>query len=66
MFRTARQRPYLGHHRSQRLLGWVGVDRLLAGPSPPVAALDAPAEEVEPLIDMADPRLLDRQAHANR
>src|SRR5439155_2170003 len=48
------------------LLGWVGVDRSFAGPASPGSPLDAVSEEVEPLVDMADPRLLLRQAQADR
>jgi hypothetical protein len=44
----------------------VGVDRLLAGPASPATALDAPSQEVEPLVDVADPRLGLRQAQAHR
>jgi hypothetical protein len=58
----ARGRRHLVHDRGKSLLRGVGVDRSLAASSPLVPALDAPAQEVEALIDVADPRLLFRQA----
>jgi hypothetical protein len=39
---------------------------MLPAQASPSSALDAPAEEVEPLIDVADPALVDRQAQAHR
>ena len=66
MFRPASQRPQLADHGGQRLLGRVGVDRLLARSTTSVSALDVPAEEVEPLIDVHDPRLGHRQAQTHR
>jgi hypothetical protein len=62
MFRSASELSNLADDGSQRLLRGVGVDSGLAGPASPGATLDAPAEKVEPLVDVADPRLLDRQA----
>src|SRR5215510_12699215 len=62
MFASTGQRAHLGHHRGERLVGWVGVDRLLAVVSSPGAALDVPSQEVETLVDVADPRLGFRQA----
>ncbi len=60
------QRSDLVDDRRERLLRRVGVDRCLAGPSSPGPALDAPPQEVEPLVDVADPRLGLRQAQAHR
>ena len=60
MLCSAGQQSGLPDDRSQRLLRRVGVDRLLAGPASPVAALDTPPQEVEALVDVADPRLLFR------
>lgn len=57
---------HLVHDRRERLLGRVGVDRSLAGSPLPAATLDALPQEVEPLVDVADPALLDRQAQAYR
>ncbi len=66
MFRSASERSDLGRHREQALLGRVGVDGSLAGPALPGPALDARPQEVEPLVEVADPRLLFRQAQAHR
>jgi hypothetical protein len=61
VFGSAGQRPDLVDDRRERLLRRVGVDSFLPASVSPGSALDAPAEEVEPLIDVADPALLDRQ-----
>jgi hypothetical protein len=61
VFRSAGQGPHLVDDRRERLLRRVGVDRGLPASASPGSALDVPAEEVEPLIDVADPALLDRQ-----
>src|SRR6266545_2098897 len=47
------------------LLRRVGVDVVVPGAAFPSAA-DVPAEEVEALVDRADPRLLGRQAEPER
>jgi len=59
---TRHGHAHLVYHREQRLLRWVGVDRSFAGSASPASALDAPAEEVESLIDVTDPCLGLRQA----
>ena len=51
--------------RGERLLRRVGVDERLPVPRLRLP-LDAEAEEVEALVDVADPRLLLRQAQAHR
>ena len=58
--------PHLTLDRGQRLLRRVGVDGPPIGPASPRSALNVPAEEVEPLVDVADARLLNRQAQTHR
>jgi hypothetical protein len=55
------ERPYLVDDRVERFLRRVGVDGSFAASALPGAALDAPAQEVEALVDVADPRLRDRR-----
>ena len=59
------QRLDLRRDGPQGLLGGVGVDVVPVGASLAVA-LDAPAEEVEALVDVGDQSLLRRQAQAHR
>src|ERR1700757_762428 len=66
MLLSAGERSDLVHRRGQSLLRWVGVDRSLAGPASSRSPLDAVSEEVETLVDVADPRLLLRQAQTHR
>src|SRR5215813_11277826 len=58
-------RLHFHRHGLDGFAGRVGVDVVPAGASLAVA-LDAPAEEVEALIDVGDLRLLRRQAQAHR
>src|SRR6266545_3052166 len=55
------QRLHLAHHRFQRLLRRVGVDVVPVGALLTVT-LDAPPEEVHPLVDVGDQGLRLRQA----
>src|SRR5207247_527781 len=58
-------RLHLDRYRLDGFAGRIGVDVIPAGASLAVA-LDAPAEEVEALVDVGDLRLLRRQAQAHR
>jgi len=54
---SARQRPHLVDYGREGLLRRVGVNRLLAILTSPVAALDVPAEEIKSIVHVADPGL---------
>jgi hypothetical protein len=54
MLASTSERVHLGHNRGERLLGGIGVDRLLAGPTPYVSPLDAVTQKVESFVDVTD------------